>query len=90
MGRKRRERIRRRHLEKTIAHEPYTMVEVANWSSGRCALCGLMVDMSAKVPDPMAPTIDHKLPLAHGGHDVRANVQLAHFICNCIKRDKVA
>jgi 5-methylcytosine-specific restriction endonuclease McrA len=34
------------------------------------------------VPHPDAPTIDHLLPLCDGGDDVRANVQLAHFLCN--------
>lgn len=43
--------------------------------------------MTKAVPHPKAPTIDHVLPLAAGGDDVRANVQLAHFECNWKKRD---
>jgi 5-methylcytosine-specific restriction endonuclease McrA len=38
--------------------------------------------MTKAVPHPKAPTIDHIIPLAHGGDDTRANVQLAHFLCN--------
>lgn len=41
--------------------------------------------MTQAVPHPKAPTIDHVVPLAEGGHDTRANVQLAHFLCNSIK-----
>lgn len=38
--------------------------------------------MTKAVPHPKAPTIDHLLPVSAGGDDVRANVRLAHFICN--------
>jgi 5-methylcytosine-specific restriction endonuclease McrA len=41
--------------------------------------------MTKAVPHPKAPTIDHILPIACGGNDTRANVQLAHFICNSRK-----
>lgn len=41
--------------------------------------------MTKAVPHPKAPTIDHIVPLADGGDDVRSNVQLAHFICNSMK-----
>lgn len=32
--------------------------------------------------DPLSPVIDHVIPLACGGSDLRVNVQLAHFFCN--------
>lgn len=88
-GRKRRERIRLRVLHRTVQHEPYTLYEVAGWTDRMCGLCAAPVDLELLVPNPGAPTIDHILPLARGGHDVRANVQLAHFRCNSIKRDQV-
>jgi 5-methylcytosine-specific restriction endonuclease McrA len=44
--------------------------------------------MEKVVPHPKAPTIDHVIPRAHGGDDVRANVQLAHYKCNCTKSDR--
>lgn len=40
--------------------------------------------MTKAVPHPKAPTIDHIIPLAVGGDDTRANVQLAHFLCNSL------
>lgn len=56
-----------------------------------CGICGLPVDKSLKFPDPMSPTIDHIIPIKLGGHpsDI-SNLQLAHFICNRLKSDKLA
>ena len=55
-----------------------------------CGICGQPVDMSLKYGDPMAPTIDHIIPVAKGGHpsDID-NLQLAHWICNRQKSDKI-
>jgi len=54
----------------------------------KCQICGGMVLKRAVVPHPMAPTIDHIIPLAEGGTHEPKNVQCAHFICNSKKRDK--
>lgn len=51
----------------------------------RCQLCRRKVDRTKKVPHPMAPTLDHIIPLAAGGRHEPANVQLAHFSCNSLK-----
>lgn len=64
------------------------MAEIAGRDRHQCGLCRKRVAMTKQVPHPKAPTIDHVLPLAHGGEDVRANVQLAHFECNWRKRDR--
>jgi len=46
--------------------------------------------MSLKSPDPMSPSVDHIIPLNKGGHpsDIN-NLQLAHWICNRMKSDKM-
>ncbi len=56
-----------------------------------CAICGRPVDKELKAPDPMSPTVDHIIPLNKGGHpsDIN-NLQLAHWICNRMKSDKLA
>jgi 5-methylcytosine-specific restriction endonuclease McrA len=46
--------------------------------------------MTVKVPEPLAPTIDHIVPVSKGGDDTRANVQLAHFRCNSVKGNREA
>lgn len=52
-----------------------------------CRLCGDPLDRSADVPHPMAPVLDHIVPLALGGEHAHYNVQAAHFMCNSRKRD---
>ena len=60
-------------------------------SQSICAICGRPVDKELKAPDPMSPTVDHIIPLNKGGHpsDIN-NLQLAHWICNRMKSDKLA
>lgn len=55
-----------------------------------CGICGLPVDMALKAGDPMAPCVDHIIPVAKGGHpsDIE-NLQLAHWTCNRLKSDKL-
>ncbi len=55
-----------------------------------CGICGKPVDLSLKSPNPMAPCVDHIIPVAKGGHpsDI-ANLQLAHWCCNRQKSDKL-
>lgn len=55
-----------------------------------CGICGKPVDMKLKYPNPLAPCIDHIIPIAKGGHpsDID-NLQLAHWTCNRQKSDKL-
>lgn len=82
---RRRAKRRRRALERGARHENYTSAEIAERDRFRCGLCRGRVAMTRVVPHPKAPTIDHVIPLACGGDDIRSNVQLAHFICNSTK-----
>lgn len=50
-----------------------------------CQLCGKRARRGAKAPHPMAPTIDHIIPLSRGGEHSKANVQCAHLQCNARK-----
>lgn len=55
-----------------------------------CGICGRPVDTSLKAPDPMAPCIDHIIPVSKGGHPSAIdNLQLAHWVCNRQKSDKL-
>ena len=82
---RRRAKRRRRAAKSGAKSEPYTLAEIAARDRNVCQLCKKRVAMTRSVPDPKAPVIDHVLPLARGGDDTRANVQLAHFLCNSIK-----
>lgn len=55
-----------------------------------CGICGRPVDKSLRYPHPLAPTVDHIIPIVRGGHpsDIE-NLQLAHWVCNRQKSDKL-
>lgn len=55
-----------------------------------CGICGQTVDKSLKYPHPLAPCIDHIIPIDRGGHpsDIE-NLQLAHWKCNREKSNKL-
>jgi len=55
----------------------------------RCGVCGKRVDKALAYPHLMSASLDHIVPLVHGGTHTKANVQLAHFICNSIKSDSL-
>ena len=59
----------------------------------RCAICGKMCDPNdnewTDYSGPLHPTIDHIIPMSKGGGHVWDNVQVAHAICNSIKRDSI-
>lgn len=50
-----------------------------------CQLCGEPVDKTLVFPNPMSPSLDHRVPIAAGGTHTRDNTQLSHFVCNARK-----
>lgn len=79
-GRKR-AKVKRRF--KTV--ELFDASEIFERDGFRCQICNRALKVGAAVPDPMAPTIDHILPVSKGGQHTRANVRAAHFICNSLR-----
>lgn len=77
---------RRRARAYGVEYEPIRALDIHERDRWRCGLCGDRIDRKLKVPHPMSATLDHIVPLARGGGHTRANVQSAHFICNCRKR----
>jgi len=76
-----RERRRRARLRK-VAREEFTLYEIYVRDEGICRNCG------TECPFYRA-TVDHIIPLALGGSDTRANVQLAHLTRNQQKGPRV-
>lgn len=54
-----------------------------------CGICDQPVDPDLKWPAHRSVTVDHIIPVAHGGSDDIENLQLAHLACNATKQDRV-
>jgi len=78
---------RRRARQRGAATQPYSRIAVFRRDGWRCHLCSRRVVRRARVPHPLAPVIDHLVPLACGGDDVLNNVATAHFLCNSRRRE---
>lgn len=81
---------RRRAYLRGAGYKTLTYLSVAERDEWRCQLCGEPVDRTANAPQPMAPTLDHIVPLSRGGSHTLENCQVAHFICNSRKSDGAA
>jgi len=72
----RRERIKRATIEK------FADTEIFERDGWRCGICGRKVNRRLKHPDPKSVSLDHVVPLSHGGLHERANVRCSHLVCN--------
>ncbi|MGB5697222.1 MAG: HNH endonuclease [Polyangiales bacterium] len=72
--------------------DDYALFEIAERDDWACHICGKGVPRvlirGRFGIHPLAPTIDHVVPLSKGGPDMRANVKLAHFGCNSSKGNR--
>lgn len=67
-----------------------TLKKVIERDGNVCQICGRECDSSDLrwgTCGPLYPTIDHITAMANGGGHTWGNVQLAHAICNSLKRD---
>lgn len=62
--------------------DPYEVFDADGWV---CQLCGGPVDPDLRAPDQYSVSLDHIVPMEHGGDHVRENVQTAHLTCNVAK-----
>jgi 5-methylcytosine-specific restriction endonuclease McrA len=87
---RRRSDRKRRALEKTNSHEPYTEQQVLDLYGNNCYLCDMPIDMnnSRQVGKPGWRTglhIEHLIPISQGGSDNISNVRPSHGWCNLSK-----
>lgn len=68
-----------------------TLKSVVNRDGLVCKICGKPCDFSDRSYGngfgPLYPSVDHIIPLSKGGSHTWDNVQIAHCICNSVKRD---
>ena len=92
----RRKDVRRRADIKSKARDKdITLAKLYERDSGVCYLCGGVCNWNdhakkdgAFIAGDTYPSVDHVKPLALGGSDTWANIKLAHFRCNTLKRDR--
>lgn len=72
-----------------LPSEPYTLQEVAERGGYACWLCGDPVDMTLRRPSKWCPSVDHVIPISHGGGDLLHNTGLAHWYCNASRSNRV-
>lgn len=78
--------------KKQIADKDITLEALYRRDSGVCYLCGKKCDWDDKdgnIVGPLYPSIDHLIPVSHGGFHAWDNIRLAHFACNVKKSDKI-
>lgn len=80
----------RRARQRSAYVAPVYRQRVFEADGWRCHLCHRMVNRTAVVPHPLAPTIDHLVPLAVGGTHEPSNCRTAHFRCNYRKGARAA
>ncbi len=83
---KRNEKFLRR--TRSASKVPVYRYEIWKRDNFICQLCFHLVDVLLKVPHPLAPTLDHVIPISKGGKHEPENVQLAHFECNWKRGNK--
>jgi 5-methylcytosine-specific restriction endonuclease McrA len=69
----------------TPRDERFRFEDIAERDGWTCQLCGLAVDPTFPRKSPLGATIDHVIPVVHGGSDRPDNVVLAHLRCNARK-----
>lgn len=57
-------------------------VDVDALWTGECGICRAPLDRSVAYPDPLSKSLDHIVPLVHGGSHEQSNLQWTHIICN--------
>ncbi len=60
---------------------------IAERDRWRCGICGGRVPKGRRHPHPMSASIDHIIPIAHGGGNGPENLRLVHLRCNLSRRD---
>jgi hypothetical protein len=76
---------RRARIRSNGSVESFSVHEIGerdNWLCGICRDTSHLVDPAIRHPGPLAPSIDHIVPVSSGGTHTRDNVQISHWFCN--------
>lgn len=78
----------RRVKTRYAAVETFSRLEIFERDAWRCQICKKRIRRDVNARHPLAPAIDHIIPLSRGGQHTRVNVQAAHMSCNFRKHAK--
>jgi hypothetical protein len=73
----------------TTERERISFKAVAERDGWRCGLCHKAVDPTLTYPHPHSSSLDHVVPIVHGGTHTYSNIQLSHLTCNLRKQAHV-
>lgn len=78
----------RRMRKSGAAVERFTPMEIFARDKWVCQVCKRKVNpRKYRHPHPLSASLDHVIPVSQGGPHTRANVRLAHLICNSVRGD---
>ena len=86
--REQRKRRKRRTITGDHRERRLSLDRVYREAEGVCSICGLPVPCSCERNDGWSRTRDHIIPITTGGAHTYGNCQLAHRICNSIKKQE--
>ncbi len=66
----------------------YLRAEICERDGWRCGICGKPVDPKSVHPDPGFGSLDHVIPVSHGGSSDPSNLRLTHLRCNLARRNR--
>lgn len=79
---------RKNHRRRAAKGAVLTVQQIADRDGNRCHICGKSVDMSRSGLAKWGPTIDHLVPVSHGGTNDPGNLALAHRQCNTVRGNR--
>lgn len=63
-------------------YEEFTRREIGDRDGWVCGICDNAINQTLVFPDWWSQSLDHVVPLVHGGQHNRANARITHLICN--------
>lgn len=64
-------------------------LDLFNMHNWICNICKKAIEPTLRFPNYMAATVEHVIPLCHGGTHTWDNVRPAHALCNFTKGDNI-
>lgn len=81
-------RTKKRGLNGNVFGSSITIKKLIDRDGDRCGICGIQTDYTIKPSHDAYPTVDHILPISHGGQHEWQNVRIACRKCNIRRNNK--